>query len=63
MREWTVLIFVVFFMSILFITGMQIGENNEQARWQAEAVKHGAAEYDQMTGKWQWKVKDGKEDD
>jgi hypothetical protein len=25
--------------------------------WQRLAVKHGAAEYDQQTGEWRWKVK------
>ena len=25
------------------------------SQWQAEAIKHGAAEYNQTTGVWQWK--------
>lgn len=27
------------------------------AKWKRQAVEHGAAEYDQQTGHWRWKVK------
>jgi hypothetical protein len=33
------------------------GSSAQRYSWQREAVKNGAAEYDQQTGEWRWKVK------
>lgn len=49
---------------VLLAMGAFLGWGCTQAylheEWQREAVKHGAAEYDQETGRWRWKDDIGK---
>lgn len=35
--------------------GISLTVSTDRVLWQKDAVKHGAAEYDQNTGKWRWK--------
>ena len=42
-------------MVALFFVGVLIGMMMEQSIMQHEAIKHGVAEYNSVTGRWQWK--------
>jgi hypothetical protein len=40
---------------LAFVGGIYIGSRLTRAYWRDETVNHGAAEYNQTTGAWQWK--------
>jgi hypothetical protein len=41
-----------------FVAGAMIAGSWVDVSWQKSAVKHGAAEYNQTSGKWQWKAEE-----
>lgn len=41
--------------SIIFILFFAIISDSTDLRWKKECIQHGAAEYNQQTGEWQWK--------
>lgn len=60
MSEQKVTAAIIVVASIAFVSvGVPIGKDIANKTWQAECVKRDFAEYDQKTGKWQWK-EDGK---
>lgn len=52
--------FAVFAVSLMLglIIGLFIAAAGTQAHYEAEAIKHGAAGYDSVTGEWKWKQKE-----
>lgn len=41
---------------VIFFTGILVAWNNFQnASWRSDAIEQGFAEYNSVTGKWQWK--------
>lgn len=47
--------FIVFITCISVVLGMLLGFLTTNSHYQTEAIEKGFAEYNQVTGEWQWK--------
>lgn len=52
----------VFIVGIIFLVACFVGGCVSTDYWQAEIIKHGNAQHNPITGKWEWKEENSKED-
>lgn len=55
-------IITILLLIVCFIMGALAGRQVTENRWQKETIERGLSEYNNQTGKWQWKEQEPTED-